>query len=59
MDTVVYETKNKPIYVIQFQENDGGWHDSTAPKFNSKAAAINYLGVITAATYAYRIVERI
>lgn len=56
-DRVVYETAGKPIYVIQFQTENGNWVD-IYPSFRSKKAAINNLNTRTAAPYPYRIVER-
>lgn len=63
MDTVVYEPRiqTETMYVIQFQELDGDWSDSNAPKHISKDTAIAYLDALLTATnppYAYRIVER-
>lgn len=56
-DRVIYETSGKPIYVIQFQTENGTWVDSYSP-FRSEEAAINDLNTRTAAPYPYRIVER-
>lgn len=63
MDTVVYEPRNLNglTYVIQFQEIDGCWSDSNAPKHNTKDDAVRYLDALITATnppYAYRVVER-
>ena len=57
-DRVVYETRNKPLYVIQFEDENGRWLDSSAPKFRSRESAIAYLNEMTAGAYQYRIVER-
>lgn len=56
-DRVVYETKDNPIYVIQFQTENGDWVDSYTP-FRSKEAAVKNLNERTATPYPYRIVER-
>lgn len=57
-DTVVYETKGKPTYVIQFEsENKGEWID-TYPTFRSEKSAIEALNSKTATPYPYRIVRR-
>lgn len=58
MDTVVYETKNKPVYVIQFETENHEWKDSSDPKFRSREKAIEHLNTKAAAPYPYRIVER-
>lgn len=58
MDTVVYEIKNRPIYVIQFETENHEWADSGQPQYRSLQAAINHLNLLTNAPYPYRIVER-
>lgn len=57
MDTVVYETKGKPTYVIQFETENLNWVD-TYPPYRSKDAAVRALNEKTATPYPFRIVER-
>lgn len=57
-ERVVYETANRPIYVIQFQPENGTWSDASSPQYRSLEAAIKDLNTKPAAPYPYRIVER-
>lgn len=57
-DRVVYETTNRPIYVIQFEEAPGEWSDAGSPQYRSLQAAVLELNSKPAAPYPYRIVER-
>lgn len=57
MDTVVYETKGKPTYVIQYETENHEWVD-TYPSYRSKEAAVRDLNDKAATPYPYRIVER-
>lgn len=56
-DRVVYETKDNPIYVIQYQTENGDWVDSYT-SFRSKEAAIKNLNERATTPYPFRIVER-
>lgn len=57
-DRVVYETAGKPIYVIQFETENGNWVDGSFPKFRSLEEAEVHLLRMVATPYPYRIVER-
>lgn len=56
-DKVVYETKGKPIYVIQFETENHVWVD-TYPTFWSEKSAIENLNLQKARPYPFRVVER-
>lgn len=57
-DYVVYETTNRPIYVIQFEEAPGEWSDASSPRYRSLEAAIRDMNNKPTTPYPYRIVER-
>lgn len=57
-DQVVYETTNRPIYVIQFEDDPDQWLDAGFPQYRSLEAAIRDLNSKSATPYTYRIVER-
>lgn len=58
MDTVVYETKNRAVYVIQFETENHEWTDSGEPQYRSRDAAVKHLNLLPNSPYPYRIVER-
>lgn len=57
MDVEVYNTRNMPEYVIQFEDNDGRWVD-TFPAFRSQESAVAHLNNQRSTSYAYRVVRR-